>query len=63
MVSQERATAQLDKDQLAPAIGQDWILLLGAVLTPVYMLAMLRPTARSGVYAGFPSGPTRGNRR
>jgi hypothetical protein len=32
------------------------ILLLGAMLTPVYMFAMLRPTAESGIIRVFPAG-------
>src|SRR6266849_50249 len=39
---------------LYPARALRWILLLGAVLTPVYMFAMLRPTAASGVIQIFP---------
>jgi hypothetical protein len=34
----------------------NWILLLGVIATPVYMLGMLRPTAQSGVIKVFPAG-------
>jgi Pentapeptide repeats (8 copies) len=40
---------------LHPERALRWILLLGAVLTPVYMFAMLRPTAASGVMRVFPA--------
>ncbi len=40
---------------LHPERALRWILLLGAVLTPVYMFAMLRPTAASGVVRVFPA--------
>jgi hypothetical protein len=40
---------------LHPERALRWILLLGAVLTPVYMFAMLRPTAASGVMKVFPA--------
>jgi pentapeptide repeat protein len=40
---------------LHPERALRWILLLGAVLTPVYMFAMLRPTAASGVIMVFPA--------
>jgi cytosine/uracil/thiamine/allantoin permease len=40
---------------LHPERALRWILLLGAVLTPVYMFAMLRPTAASGVMQVFPA--------
>jgi hypothetical protein len=40
---------------LHPERALRWILLLGAVLTPVYMLAILRPTAASGVIQVFPA--------
>jgi hypothetical protein len=40
---------------LHPERALRWILLLGAVLTPVYMLAMRRPTAASGVMQVFPA--------
>ena len=33
-----------------------WILLLGVIVTPVYMFAMLRPTTESGVMKMFPAG-------
>ena len=39
---------------LHPQRALRWILLLGAILTPVYMFAMLRPTAASGVLQVFP---------
>jgi Pentapeptide repeats (8 copies) len=39
---------------LHPERALRWILVLGAVLTPVYMFAMLRPTAVSGVMQVFP---------
>jgi hypothetical protein len=41
---------------LHPAYALCWILLLGAVLTPVYMQAMLHPTAMSGIVQVFPAG-------
>jgi uncharacterized protein YjbI with pentapeptide repeats len=40
---------------LHPERALRWILLLGAVLTPVYMFAALRPTAASGVMQVFPA--------
>lgn len=40
---------------LHPEWALRWILLLGAVLTPVYMVAMLHPTATSGVVQVFPA--------
>jgi uncharacterized protein YjbI with pentapeptide repeats len=40
---------------LHPDRALRWILLLRAVLTPVYMFAMLRPTAASGVMQVFPA--------
>jgi len=40
---------------LHPERALRWILLLGAVLTPVYMFAMLRPTAANGVVQVFPA--------
>jgi Pentapeptide repeats (8 copies) len=39
---------------LHPTRALEWIMLLGAVLTPVYMLAMLHPSATSGVVQVFP---------
>jgi hypothetical protein len=39
---------------LHPERALRWILLLGAVLTPVYMFAMRRPTAANGVMQVFP---------
>jgi uncharacterized protein YjbI with pentapeptide repeats len=39
---------------LHPTNALGWILLLGAVLTPVYMRVMLHPTAMSGVVQVFP---------
>jgi hypothetical protein len=40
---------------LYPARALRWILLLGGILTPVYMFAMLRPTVASGVFQVFPA--------
>jgi hypothetical protein len=40
---------------LHPERALRWILLMGALLTPVYMFAMLRPTAASGVIKVFPA--------
>ena len=40
---------------LHPTRALRWILLLGTVLTPVYMFAILRPTAASGVMQVFPA--------
>jgi len=40
---------------LHPERALRWILLLGAVLTPVYTFAILRPTASSGVMQVFPA--------
>jgi len=40
---------------LHPQRALRWILLLGAVLTPVYTFAMWRPTAASGVMRVFPA--------
>jgi Pentapeptide repeats (8 copies) len=40
---------------LHPERALRWILLQGAVLTPVYMFAMLRPTAASGVMRVLPA--------
>lgn len=40
---------------LHPQRAFRWILLLSAILTPVYMFAMLRPTATSGVIQVFPA--------
>src|SRR5215472_113755 len=41
---------------LYPERALRWILLLGAMVTPVYMFAMLRPTAESGIIKVFPAG-------
>ncbi len=45
---------------LHPERALRWILLLGAVLTPVYMFAMLRPPAASGVIQVFPANRLEG---
>jgi hypothetical protein len=47
--------ANLERAHLHPERALRWILLLGAILTPVYMFAMLRPTAASGVIQVFPA--------
>jgi uncharacterized protein YjbI with pentapeptide repeats len=40
---------------LHPAYALGWIFLLGALLTPVYMAAMLHPTLTSGIVQIFPA--------
>jgi hypothetical protein len=45
---------------LYPMRALRWILLLGAVLTPVYMFVMLHPTAVSGILRIFPAGRLEG---
>jgi len=40
---------------LHPEWALRWILLLGALLAPVYMLAMLHPTSASGIVQVFPA--------
>jgi hypothetical protein len=46
---------------LHPERALRWIRLLGLIVTPVYMLAMLRPTPKSGGCEGAPSQPARWN--
>ena len=41
---------------LHPERALRWILLLGMIVTPVYMLAALRPTGESGIIKVFPAG-------
>jgi Pentapeptide repeats (8 copies) len=41
---------------LHPERALRWILLLGAIFTPFYMVAILRPTKESGIMRVFPKG-------